>query len=61
MKQEYFDELVDEVSEFIAGREMCSPHFLYDSEIVDYFKQRKYKEDKFYKEKHILKAIDQVR
>lgn len=61
MKQEYFDALVDHVGEFIAFNDIMNSHYLFDEDIVGYFKQLQYKENKFYKKKHILKAINQVR
>jgi hypothetical protein len=54
MKQEKFEELVEEISEFIAERDLFNRHYLTDEEIIKYFQP-------LYKKKHIKLAIAEVR
>ena len=61
MKQEHFNELLEEVEDFIASHDFRNRHYLPDENIIEHFKKCRYGEDKFYKKKHILKAINELR
>jgi hypothetical protein len=53
MKAEKFEKLKDAIEEFIAEHELKNPHYLRDAEIKAYFSD--------VKEKHIMKAIKELR
>ena len=53
MKNAKFDELVKEISEFIADHEMKNPHYLFDEDIFEAFP--------IYKKKHIKRALKEIR
>ena len=53
MKEEKFQKIIEEVSEFIAEHEMSNPHYLFDEDIIEVFSQ--------YKKKHIERALEEVR
>lgn len=55
MKEDEFNILVEELSEFLGDHSMRNPHYLFDEEIIDIFKKRGYKK------KQIEKAIEEVR
>jgi hypothetical protein len=53
MKEEKFKEIVEEISEFIAGHAMNSPHYLFDEDIIKIFSH--------YKKKHVKRALEEIR
>lgn len=54
MKEEKFQRLVEEVSEFIADHDMRNRHPLTDEEVIKRFED-------IYKPKHIRRALEEVR
>jgi hypothetical protein len=52
-KTEKLQKIQDEVEEFIAAHEMKTPQYLFDREIIAEFSM--------YKEKHVKKAINNLR
>lgn len=54
MKPEKFQEIVDEISEFIGDHNMSNPHYLFDEDIIKHF-------ESLYKKKHIKRALEEVR
>lgn len=53
MKPERFQELVEEISEFIGDHNQKNPHYLFDEDIIKAFSH--------YKKKHVKRALEQVR
>ena len=53
MKQEKFEKLVEEISEFLGDHQMKNHHYLFDEDIIKIFS--------FYKEKHVKKALKEIR
>lgn len=52
-KRKKFNELINEISEFIGNHEMKNPHYLFDEEIFEAFPM--------YKKKHIKRALKEIR
>lgn len=53
MKEDKFQELIDEIEEFIGEHNLSNPHYLFDEDIIKAFPH--------YKKKHILRALEEVR
>jgi hypothetical protein len=53
MKEEKFQKIVEEISEFIAGHAMGNPHYLFDEDIIKIFSH--------YKKKHVKRALEEIR
>lgn len=53
MKPEKFQELLDEIEEFIGAHNLKNPHYLFDEEIIEAFSH--------YKKKHVKRALEELR
>lgn len=53
MKEEKFQELRDEIEEFIGDHQQRNPHYLWDEDIIKAFPH--------YKKKHIKRALEELR
>jgi hemerythrin superfamily protein len=53
MKPEKFQELLDEIEEFIGAHNLSNPHYLFDEEIVKAFSHSK--------KKHVKRALEEIR
>jgi hypothetical protein len=53
MKPEKFQELLDEIEEFIGGHNLKNPHYLFDEDIIRAFSH--------YKKKHVKRALEEIR
>lgn len=53
MKPEKFEQLVEEISEFIGNHQQSNPHYLFDEDIIKAFSH--------YKKKHVKRALEEIR
>ena len=53
MKEEKFQKIVQEISEFLGEHELRNRHYLFDEDIIRIFSQ--------YKKKHVKRALEEVR
>ena len=53
MKEEKFQKLMDEISEFIGDHQQRNPHYLFDEDIIKAFSH--------YKKKHVKRALEELR
>jgi hypothetical protein len=53
MKEEKFQKIVEEISEFIGEHNLKNPHYLFDEDIVKAFSH--------YKKKHVKRALEEIR
>jgi hypothetical protein len=53
MKPNKFNQLVEEIQEFIGDHNRTNPHHLFEEDIIERFKT-------IYKKKHIKKALEEV-
>ena len=53
MKEEKFQKIVEEISEFIAEHAMSNPHYLFEEDIIKIFSH--------YKKKHVKRALEEIR
>ena len=53
MKEEKFQKIVEEISEFLGDHYQRNPHYLFDEEIIKYFSH--------YKKKHVKRALEELR
>jgi hypothetical protein len=53
LKEEKFQKIVEEISEFLGDHALRSHHYLFDEDIIKIFSQ--------YKKKHVKRALEEVR
>lgn len=53
MKPEKFEQLVEEISEFIGNHQQSNTHYLFDEDIIKAFSH--------YKKKHVKRALEEIR
>jgi hypothetical protein len=53
MKEEKFQKIVEEISEFLGDHALRNHHYLFDEDIIKIFSQ--------YKKKHVKRALEEVR
>lgn len=53
MKDEKFQMIVEEISEFLGDHMQKNPHYLFDEDIIKIFSH--------YKKKHVKRALEEIR
>jgi len=53
MKEEKFQKIVEEISEFLGAHNLKNPHYLFDEDIIKVFSH--------YKKKHVKRALEELR
>jgi hypothetical protein len=53
MKEEKFQKIIEEISEFLGDHMQKNPHYLFDEDIIKIFSH--------YKKKHVKRALEEIR